>query len=144
MAFEDTVRAVLDHKGVGVCFVAPQTPVFDALSIMSQQDIGAVLVVNDGALEGVMSERDYARKVILEGKSSRDTPVSEIMSAPTVTAGLADSIGECMRAMTDHRVRYRRRLHRRPGELGDSPPGRRDPSSAGLHFGKLSGVTCRE
>lgn len=106
MAFEDTVRAVLDHKGVGVCFVAPETPVFDALSIMSDQDIGAVMVVNNGALEGVMSERDYARKVILEGKSSKETPVREIMSAPPVTAGLADSISECMRSMTDHRVRY--------------------------------------
>jgi CBS domain-containing protein len=106
MAFEDTVRAVLDHKGVGVCAVHPDTAVFDALAIMSDQDIGAVLVVDDGALRGVMSERDYARKVILEGKSSKDTPVREIMSEPVVTANLADNIAQCMRAMTDHRVRY--------------------------------------
>ena len=106
MAFEDTVRAVLDHKGVGVCAVAPETPVFEALSMMSNQDIGAVLVVSDGVLQGVMSERDYARKVILEGKSSKDTPVREIMSELPATASLADSIGECMRSMRDNRVRY--------------------------------------
>lgn len=106
MALNDTVRAVLDHKGVGVCAVAPETPVFEALEIMADKDIGALLVMADADLLGVFSERDYARKVILHGKTSRDTPVSEIMSGPPVVATLDQSVDDCMRLMTDFRIRH--------------------------------------
>src|SRR6185503_12335550 len=84
MGLTDTVRAVLDHKGIGVCAVMPETPVYEALEIMAEKDIGAVLVMEDADLCGIFSERDYARKVILQGKASRETPVSEIMTSPPV------------------------------------------------------------
>jgi CBS domain-containing protein len=106
MPLNDTVRAVLDHKGVGVCAVAPETPVFEALEIMADKDLGALLVMADAELQGVFSERDYSRKVILQGKSSRDTPVSEIMSGPPVVATLDQSVDDCMRLMTDFRIRH--------------------------------------
>src|ERR1019366_1653698 len=84
MGLNDTVRAVLDHKGIGVCAVAPEMPVYEALEIMADKDIGAVLVMAEADLCGVFSERDYARKVILQGKASRDTTVGEIMTSPPI------------------------------------------------------------
>ncbi len=86
MGLTDTVRAVLDHKGIGVCAVGPETPVYEALEIMADKDIGALLVMEDADLCGVFSERDYARKVILQGKASRDTTVGEIMTSPPIVA----------------------------------------------------------
>ena len=86
MGLTDTVRAVLDHKGIGVCAVMPETPVYEALEIMADKDIGAVLVMEDAYLCGIFSERDYARKVILQGKASRDTTVGEIMTSPPVVS----------------------------------------------------------
>jgi len=106
MGLDDTVRAVLDHKGIGVCAVAPQTPVYEALEIMAEKDIGALLVMADAELLGMFSERDYARKVILHGRASKDTPVSEIVSSPVVTVGLGRSVDDCMRLMTDFRIRH--------------------------------------
>ena len=106
MGLNDTVRAVLDHKGIGVCAVTPDTCVYDALEIMADKDIGAVLVMADAELQGVFSERDYARKVILHSRSSRETPVSEIISTPPIVAGLEQSVDDCMRLMIDFRVRH--------------------------------------
>jgi CBS domain-containing protein len=106
MGLNDTVRAVLDHKGIGVCAVAPETPVYEALEIMADKDIGALLVMAESELQGVFSERDYARKVILHGKSSKDTPVGEIISRPPIVAGLDQSVDDCLRLMTDFRVRH--------------------------------------
>lgn len=106
MGLTDTVRAVLDHKGIGVCAVSPETPVYEALEIMADKDIGAVLVMEDADLCGVFSERDYARKVILQGKASRETPVSEIMTSPPVVTTLEQSVDDCLRLMTDHRIRH--------------------------------------
>lgn len=106
MGLNDTVRAVLDHKGIGVCAVAPGMPVFEALEIMADKDIGALLVMEEAQLHGVFSERDYARKVILHGKSSKDTPVGEIISSPPIVAGLDQSVDDCLRLMTDFRVRH--------------------------------------
>jgi CBS domain-containing protein len=106
MALTDTVRAVLDHKGIGVCAVMPETPVYEALEIMADKDIGAVLVMEDADLCGIFSERDYARKVILQGKASRDTTVGEIMTSPPVVTSLEQSVDDCLRLMTDHRIRY--------------------------------------
>ena len=106
MGLNDTVRAVLDHKGIGVCAVTPETPVYEALEIMADRDIGAVLVMEDADLCGIFSERDYARKVILHGRTSKDTPVSEIISSPVVTVGLDQSVDDCMRLMTDFHIRH--------------------------------------
>src|SRR5712691_10188601 len=104
MGLTDTVRAVLDHKGIGVCAVAPETPVYEALEIMADKDIGALLVMADAELQGVFSERDYARKGILHGKTSRETPVGEIISRTPVVARLDQSVDDCMRMMIDFRV----------------------------------------
>jgi CBS domain-containing protein len=106
MGLTDTVRAVLDHKGIGVCAVMPETPVYAALEIMADKDIGAVLVMEDADLCGIFSERDYARKVILQGKASRETTVGEIMTSPPVVATLDQSVDDCLRLMTDHRIRH--------------------------------------
>ncbi len=106
MGLNDTVRAVLDHKGIGVCAVAPETPVYEALEIMADRDIGAVLVMEDADLCGIFSERDYARKVILQGKASRATTVGEIMTSPAIVATLDLSVDDCMRLMTDYRIRH--------------------------------------
>jgi len=103
---EDTVRAVLDIKGIGVCSVHPETPVYSALEIMADRDIGAVLVVEEDQLCGVFSERDYARKIILQGKASRETPVHEIMSEQPITVSPVQTVDDCMRLMTEYRVRY--------------------------------------
>jgi CBS domain-containing protein len=106
MGLNDTVRAVLDHKGIGVCAVTPETPVYEALEIMADRDIGAVLVMEDADLCGIFSERDYARKVILQGKASRATTVGEIMTSPAIVATLDLSVDDCMRLMTDYRIRH--------------------------------------
>jgi CBS domain-containing protein len=97
---------VLDYKGVGVCAVQPETPVYSALEIMAEKDIGAVLVIEDGLLRGVFSERDYARKVILHGKTSRETQVREIMSAEPIVVTPAQTVEDCQHLMTEYRVRY--------------------------------------
>jgi CBS domain-containing protein len=106
MGLTDTVRAVLDHKGIGVCAVMPETPVYEALEIMADKDIGAVLVMEDADLCGLFSERDYARKVILQGKASRETTVGEIMTSPPVVTTLEQSVDDCLRLMTDNRIRH--------------------------------------
>jgi CBS domain-containing protein len=106
MGLDDTVRAVLDHKGIGVCAVTPETPVYEALEIMAEKDIGAVLVMEDADLCGVFSERDYARKVILQGKASRETQVTEIMTSPAIVATPDLSVDDCMRLMTGYRIRH--------------------------------------
>jgi len=106
MGLTDTVRAVLDHKGIGVCAVGPEMPVYEALEIMADKDIGALLVMEDADLCGVFSERDYARKVILQGKASRETTVGEIMTSPPICASLEQSVDDCLRVMTERRVRH--------------------------------------
>ncbi len=101
------VADLLSHKkGARVTSVSPQTTVLDALRIMADQNIGSVLVTEDDRYLGIMTERDYSRKVILKGKSSTDTPVSEIMSKdfPTVTPN--DTVEFCMQLMSDKNIRY--------------------------------------
>jgi CBS domain-containing protein len=101
-----TVREIVMRKP-GVFTVGPSGTVYDALHTMALRDIGALVVVNDQeAIVGVFSERDYARKVILQGKSSRDLAVADIMSSPVVCAAPAWSVYDCMAVMTDHRVRH--------------------------------------
>ena len=101
-----TVRQLLQLKGGAVHSVTPQTMVFDALKLMAEKNIGAVLVLADGKVAGIMSERDYARKVILFGKSSRDIAVREIMSDKVLTVQTAQTVEECMALMTNKRIRH--------------------------------------
>jgi len=106
MAFKDTVRSVLETKGRTVWTVAPEATVYEALALMSEKHVGALVVVSEGKPVGVFSERDYARKIILQGKTSRDTLVHEIMSAPVTTISPDETVEECMRIMTRNRIRH--------------------------------------
>jgi len=100
------VADILSHKGAHITSVGPQTTVLDALRIMADQNIGSVLVLEGNQYLGIMTERDYSRKVILKGKSSTDTPVAEIMSKdfPSVTPN--DTVEFCMELMSDKNIRY--------------------------------------
>ncbi len=100
------VAQLLGDKGRDVWSVAPNSPVFEALSLMADKNCGAVLVLESEKLVGILSERDYARKVILKGKSSRDTQVKEIMSHQIVYVRPDQTIDECMALMTGKRVRH--------------------------------------
>ncbi|MPZ47009.1 MAG: CBS domain-containing protein [Betaproteobacteria bacterium] len=101
-----TVRQLLDTKGAEVISVAPDSNVLDALKLMARREIGAVLVVEGARLVGIMSERDYARKVILKGKSSQDTKVREIMTERVMYARPDQTVPELMALMTNKRVRH--------------------------------------
>ena len=101
-----TVSQLLQGKGGGVLSVTPDTTVFDALKLMSEKNIGALLVMSGGKLDGILSERDYARKVILLGKSSHDLAVREIMSDEVVTVTPVQTVDDCMGLMTGRRIRH--------------------------------------
>jgi CBS domain-containing protein len=101
-----TVRQLLDTKGTEVISVSPDSNVLDALKLMALREIGAVLVVEGARLVGIMSERDYARKVILRGKSSQDTKVREIMTERVMYARPDQTVPELMALMTNKRVRH--------------------------------------
>ena len=100
------VRQLLDRKGRQVFSIAPGAAVLDAIRMMAEHHVGAQLVMQGDALSGIVSERDYARKVILMGRSSADTPVRDIMSAPVITVQPETPVEQCMKIMTDHRVRH--------------------------------------
>jgi CBS domain-containing protein len=101
-----SVKNVLQEKGNKVYSVPPHTLVFDALRIMAEKEIGALLVMDNNKIEGIFSERDYARKVILEGKSSRELKVEEIMSDSVYYVKPEHCVDECMAIMTEKRVRH--------------------------------------
>ncbi|HMK87055.1 MAG TPA: CBS domain-containing protein [Steroidobacteraceae bacterium] len=101
-----TVNQLLRAKGNQIFSVAPTDSVYQAIEIMATRHVGALLVMNQGTLLGIISERDYARKVILMNRSSRDTPVSEIMTSPAVTVSPTDTVHHCMELMTEHRFRH--------------------------------------
>jgi CBS domain-containing protein len=100
------VRDILQTKGDVVWSIAPDASVYDAIKLMADKGIGALLVMQDEKLIGIISERDYARKVILQGRSSRTTKVSEIMTSRVVYAQPDQNIEECMALMTDKRIRH--------------------------------------
>ncbi len=102
----ETIGRILHAKGQATWSVDPGTMVFDALKLMSEKNVGALLVLEGGHLAGIVTERDYARKMVLEGKSSRDTPVREIMSHPVVCVHPGQTVSECMDTMTKKRIRH--------------------------------------
>lgn len=101
-----TVRQLLEAKAPEVFAIGPDEPVIDAISLMAEKRIGALLVMQAGRLVGIVSERDYARKIVLQGRSSRDTPVHDIMTAEVVSVGLADTADRCMQLVTNRRIRH--------------------------------------
>jgi len=101
-----TVDHLLRNKGSQIYSIAPTDFVLRAIEIMADHHLGALLVMNQGTLLGIVSERDYARKVILQNRSSHDTPVSEIMTSPAVTVTPRDTVHHCMQLMTERRFRH--------------------------------------
>jgi len=106
MRLNESVGAVLTHKGRGVLMVRPEASVFDALRVMDEQNVGALVVMDGERLVGVLSERDYTRKVALQGRSSRSTRVIDIADRRLVTVTPDEDVEECMRLMTQLRVRH--------------------------------------
>lgn len=101
-----TVAQILQSKAGPLHWVHPFTTVFDALAMMARHDVGALVVLERGHVVGIFSERDYARKVILLGKSSRELPVAEIMSSPVVSVRPEHTVQACMSLMTEHCIRH--------------------------------------
>ena len=101
-----TVRQLLEAKAPEVFAIGPDAPVIDAIRLMAEKRIGALLVMQAGKLAGIVSERDYARKLVLQGRSSRDTPQRDIMTADVVSIGLDDTTDRCMQLVTDRRIRH--------------------------------------
>ncbi len=101
-----TVSQLLQGKGGNVWSISPESSVFDALKLMAEKNCGALLVMSDGKLRGILSERDYARKVILLGKSSHELSVSEIMSDKVVCVRPSQTVDECMALMSSKRIRH--------------------------------------
>jgi CBS domain-containing protein len=101
-----TVAQLLGRKPSRIHSVAPEAPVLEAIRLMAEHGVGALLVMQGERLAGIVSERDYARKVILKGRSSSDTPVSQIMTAEVITVEPGSTTQQCMQLMTDRRVRH--------------------------------------
>jgi CBS domain-containing protein len=101
-----TVQQLLATKSTLVYSVVPAASVLDALQLMMEKNISSLLVQENGALLGIFTERDYARKIVLQGKSSANTLIEEVMTAELTTVKLSDSIDECMKVMTDRRIRH--------------------------------------
>jgi CBS domain-containing protein len=106
MNLVDTIRMVLKQKGQNVWSVPPEAWVYEAIEVMASKHVGALLVIADGKLLGIISERDYARKVILQGKSSKQTQVKEIMTTPVIFVRPEHTVEDCMRFMTNNHIRH--------------------------------------
>lgn len=100
------VRNILHNKGNAVFSVEPDTMVYRAIELMCEKNIGGLLIVENGKLVGIFTERDYARKLILKGKSSKDTPIKDLMTSNLVTVSPDTSIDDCMRVMTGRKIRH--------------------------------------
>ena len=100
------VRHLLEAKAPEVFAIGPDAAVIDAIRLMAEKGIGAVVVMQSGRLAGILSERDYARKIVLQGRSSATTPVSEIMTGQVVSVRLDDTADRCMQLVTDRRIRH--------------------------------------
>jgi CBS domain-containing protein len=102
----ESVRSLLAQKGNGLWSISPEESVYEAIERMSEKHVGALVVLSEGHLAGIITERDYARKVILKGRQSRETQVREIMTAPVLFVTPDQTAGECMQLMTSRRVRH--------------------------------------
>jgi CBS domain-containing protein len=102
----DSVELILKRKGSAVYSISPSATVYEALEILAEKNVGALVVVEGAKLLGILSERDYVRKVILKERTSRELKVSEIMSSPAITVSPKATIDECMQRMTDKRCRH--------------------------------------
>jgi CBS domain-containing protein len=102
----ETIGSILKIKGSEIWALPPEATVYDAIALMAEKGVGAILVISGGTLVGIVSERDYARKVILQGRSSKQTQVWQIMTRSLVTVTSTHSIDECMRIMTQCRIRH--------------------------------------
>jgi CBS domain-containing protein len=106
MQLSESIRSILKQK-IGVMYsIAPTDSVYQAIAMMAEKQIGSLLVMFEGKVVGIVSERDYARKVILKGRSSKETKVSEIMSSPVIAVSLDHTVGDCMKIMADHHIRH--------------------------------------
>jgi len=101
-----TIDSILREKGTQTWTIPPEATVYEAIQLMAEKNIGALLVMQGEELAGIITERDYTRKVALKGKSSRQTPVRELISNPVITVERGETVEECMRLMTEHRVRH--------------------------------------
>jgi CBS domain-containing protein len=106
MEIHGTVRDILQNKGGEVWTTTPETTVYEAIRLMGEKNIGALIVVERGEVIGVVSERDYSRKVVLRGRTSRDTLVGDIVASPAIPVRRKDSIEKCMQLMTANRIRH--------------------------------------
>ena len=101
-----SVRHLLEAKAPEVHSIGPDAPVIDAIRLMAEKQIGALVVIEAGRLAGMVSERDYARKIVLQGRSSSNTPVREIMTSDVLSVGLDDTADHCMQMVTHRRIRH--------------------------------------
>ncbi len=101
-----TVANLLTNKGTAVWSIGPDASVYEALQLMAEKNLGALVVLDDGELAGIMSERDYARKVILLDRESRETSVREIMTGEVITVSPRTTVSDCMALMTEHHIRH--------------------------------------
>jgi len=101
-----TIKHLLDTKSNSIISVSPSTSVYNALVTMTEKNISSVLVIENGQLAGIFTERDYARKIILQGKSSKETLITEVMTKNPIVIGLEHSIDDCMKIMTEKHIRH--------------------------------------
>ena len=101
-----SVRHLLEAKAPEVFAIGPDAPVIEAIRLMAEKHIGALVVIDAGRLAGMVSERDYARKIVLQGRSSSNTPVREIMTSDVLSVGLDDTADHCMQMVTHRRIRH--------------------------------------
>lgn len=100
------VQHLLDNKGRDIISISPDASVLDAIKLMADKGIGALVVIDGGDLRGIVTERDYARKVIIKGRASDTTPVADIMTADVITASSQKTVNECMEVMTSNKCRH--------------------------------------
>jgi len=102
----ETIASILKNKGCNLWSVDPEATIYDAIALMAEKSIGALVVLSEGKRVGIVCKRDYARKLILQGRSSKDTRVREIMTSSVITVTPENTVDECMRIITNRRVRH--------------------------------------